>query len=150
MKRSVILVAAIAILVNAACSPALNPPIPTQPAAATPLLVPAVSTNPPPNHPSTDRATPARGNDDRTLTVHMGENFSLDLDAGYLWNFTIDNPAIVTRTVDSATGKPTLDQFNARQSGTATITASGDLPCRQSKPPCMAPTRMIQTKIIVQ
>jgi hypothetical protein len=55
---------------------------------------------------------------------------------------------VLSSSVDPATGGASAT-MKALRRGRSVITASKDLPCRNSTPPCMAPTQLFRVTIVV-
>ena len=86
----------------------------------------------------------------QTIVLHVGDRFLLDLGAGYDWTITIDNPAVISRVADITVVQGAQGVYEALSPGDAALTATGDPLCRQTQPPCGAPSRSFQIQIVVQ
>ena len=88
-------------------------------------------------------------NNNQLMTLHPGETFLLKLGEIYEWTVEIDHPEFISREVNVAVVKGAQGIYQAHQKGTATMTATGDPLCRQSKPACMLPSRIFTLHIEV-
>ena len=96
-----------------------------------------------------DGITPADNN--RVFIMHPGERFLLNLgNSIYEWTVTVDNQAVLSRVVNITVIKGAQGVYEAHQPGQVILMATGDAPCRRSKPPCMLPSMMFQVTIQVQ
>jgi hypothetical protein len=87
----------------------------------------------------------------KTITLSVGQEFLLFLDQnGMQWTVDIEDQNVVSRVMGVMTINGSQGLFKANQSGQTSLSAVGDLPCRQSVPPCMAPSMLFQIQIIVQ
>src|SRR3989337_659694 len=67
----------------------------------------------------------------------------------HMWNVEIDNDDIVSRVKNIAAIRGAQGVYEAKMPGSATLSASGDLPCREEVPPCAAPTILFKIQINV-
>jgi hypothetical protein len=88
--------------------------------------------------------------DGRTITLTVGQRFLLNLGADYTWTVTLDDQAVVSRVVGVLVIRGAQGLYEARQSGQATLTATGDPVCRGATPPCAAPSRQFRVEIVVR
>ncbi len=95
----------------------------------------------------TSPRTVTLADDGQTLNLELGDRFVLDLGGGFNWKVTIDNPAIVAQA--SGAVHPGAPVYQANQPGTTTLHATGDPPCLNSTPRCLAPSRLFQVRIVV-
>ncbi len=142
---------------------------PTTVPLATPLGTAIVSTSLPPAPPSATSTAPTLGgaptpapnvtptvppvtlqDNNRTLTLHTGQEFLLQLGEGYNWDVTVDNPAVLKRLVNVLVIRGAQGVYQAEGKGRATLTANGDPTCRQSQPPCAMPSRSFTLHVVVQ
>jgi len=93
--------------------------------------------------------TVTRDNDNQTVTLHVGETFLLKLGNDYDWSPVIDDQSIISRIPNIAVIAGAQGIYLAHKAGTATMTATGDPPCRQSKPPCMVASVVFRLNIQV-
>jgi hypothetical protein len=87
--------------------------------------------------------------DQQTLTMNAGQNFTLDLGEGYDWEVSIDNPAIISRDPSIPPVPGSQGVFHAARAGQTRLRASGTPPCRQAKPPCGLPSRTFTLNLAV-
>jgi len=66
-----------------------------------------------------------------------------------MWNVEIDNDDVVSRVKNIAVIRGAQGIYEAKIPGSATLSASGDLPCREEVPPCAAPTILFKIQINV-
>ena len=52
----------------------------------------------------------------------------------------MDDTSVISRVINIAVVKGAQGVYSTHQAGTATLTATGDPLCRQSKPACMLPS----------
>ena len=88
-------------------------------------------------------------NNNQLITLHPGEQFLLKLGDVYQWDLVIDNPKVVSQAMTFVAIKGAQGLFSAQQAGTATLTATGDPLCRQSKPACGMPSILFTLHIEV-
>lgn len=102
--------------------------------------------------PALSSGTPAvtLGDNGRTITLHVGQRFLLELGEGYIWTVDIDHPLVVSRVVNVLTIRGSQGLYEALSPGYAALTAVGDLACRSAQPPCEAPSRVFELYITVQ
>ncbi len=86
----------------------------------------------------------------QTIQLHVGERFLLKLGSNYNWIVSIADPTIVSRVPNVLVVQGAQGLYEAKRPGRTTLTAVGDLPCRQAQPPCEAPSRLFQVQLIVQ
>jgi hypothetical protein len=89
----------------------------------------------------------------KTFTLHRGQRLVVNLsESGYIYSEPdTDNPTALPRlsgSADPSTGAATAT-FKGNGVGQAHVSASKDLPCRNSNPPCMAPTQLWQITVNV-
>jgi hypothetical protein len=89
-------------------------------------------------------------NNNKQITLHVGDSFLLKLGQEYDWSPVIDDQDVVSRIPNISVIVGAQGIYLAHKPGTATLTATGDAPCRQSKPPCMVPTLLFTLHIDVQ
>jgi hypothetical protein len=123
---------------------------PAQPVAVVPVLAGGGPTAAPPAPPSAGQgATVTLTDDGMTIRLRVGDRFLLDLGDPYIWDVTIADPSIVSRVVNIAVVRGAQGVYEARAAGETRLQAIGDLPCRQSRPPCLAPSRLFRLVIVV-
>lgn len=86
----------------------------------------------------------------KTLTLAPGQRFLLDLGEGFDWSPVVGDPAIVSRVPNISVIRGAQGIYEAHAPGQTTLTVTGDPTCRQSTPPCMAPSRMFSLTIVVK
>jgi hypothetical protein len=87
--------------------------------------------------------------DNKTITLQVDETFLLQLGEGYDWNISIDDQAVISREVNVMVIRGAQGIYRAHKPGSATLTAVGDPACRESVPPCAAPSRLFRLYVIV-
>lgn len=88
--------------------------------------------------------------DQQTLHLKVGQRFLLALGDNYVWEVTVDDPAIVSRVPNVAVVKGAQGLYEAHSVGSTTLNAVGDPLCRQEQPPCAAPTRLFRLNLVVK
>jgi hypothetical protein len=88
-------------------------------------------------------------NNNQTIELKTGQTFLLKLGDERMWNIDIDNGDVVSRVKNIAVIKGAQGVYEAKMPGSATLSASGDLPCREEVPPCEAPTILFKIQINV-
>ena len=81
-------------------------------------------------------------NNGKTFNMKVGDNLKLNLDPGYDWSaisVSDTNVIVVTQGI-----------YQARASGIAALTATGNPKCLNSTPPCGMPSIMFTITVIVQ
>lgn len=86
----------------------------------------------------------------RTLMVHTGERFLLNLGNGFDWTVDIDNPNVLSRLENANVPIGAQGVYEASGPGQASLTAVGDPYCRHSNPACEAPSILFKITVIVQ
>ncbi len=118
----------------------------------TPAATETISSEGPTSGPTTDGAatqTITQRDNRRTITLQVGDRFLLNLGDTMDWQLQIDNPAVVSRVPNVLTVKGSQGLFQAHAIGQATLSATGDAPCRKATPPCMLPSFSFQLQIVV-
>jgi len=87
--------------------------------------------------------------DGKTITLQVDETFLLKLGEGYDWNISIDDQTVISREVNVMVIRGAQGIYRAHKPGRATLTAVGDPICRQSVPPCAAPSRLFRLYVVV-
>ena len=78
----------------------------------------------------------------KTFNMKIEDNLKLSLDPGYDWStVSVSNTNVIVFTQSI---------YQARASGTATLTATGNPKCLNSTPPCGMPSMMFMIMVIVQ
>jgi uncharacterized Zn finger protein len=88
-------------------------------------------------------------NNNQTVELNVGDTFLLKLGEEYMWNVEIDNDDVVSRVKNIAVIRGAQGVYEAKIPGSATLSAAGDLPCREEVPPCAAPTILFKIQIKV-
>ena len=89
----------------------------------------------------------------KSYSLHRGDTLEVRLSGGtYHWSPPMSSNEAVLRRTAVATG--TTDggawaSFLAVADGQADVTSTGDPPCRQSTPPCMAPSQLFRVSLRV-
>jgi hypothetical protein len=127
-----------------------TPAPPAQPVAIVPVL--------PGGGPTVGPATQATAGQDTTVSLaadgatirlRVGDRFLLNLGDPYIWNVSVADPSIVSRVVNIAVIRGAQGVYEAHTAGETRLEAVGDLACRQSRPPCLAPSRLFRLTIVV-
>jgi hypothetical protein len=88
-------------------------------------------------------------NNNQTIELNVGDTFLLKLGEEYMWNVEIDNDNVVSRVKNIAVIRGAQGVYEAKMPGSVTLSAVGDLPCREEVPPCAAPTILFKIQINV-
>jgi hypothetical protein len=88
-------------------------------------------------------------NNNQTIELNVGDTFLLKLGEEYMWNVEIDNDDVVSRVKNIAVIRGAQGVYEANMPGSATLSAVGDLPCREEVPPCEAPSILFKIQINV-
>ena len=88
-------------------------------------------------------------NNNQTIELNVGDTFLLKLGEDHMWNVEIDNDDVVSRVKNIVVIRGAQGIYEAKMPGSATLSASGDLPCREEVPPCAAPTILFKIQINV-
>lgn len=86
----------------------------------------------------------------KTIPLVFGESFLLSLGGGDDWVVTISDESVIGRVMNIAEVVGAQGVYEAHRAGTVTLEAVGDPACRQSKPPCMAPSILFSVTIVVK
>jgi hypothetical protein len=89
-------------------------------------------------------------NNRQTVSLQVGQRFLVELGDQYDWEVTSSDPSIVSRVVNIMVVRGAQGVYEAHRSGTTSLTAVGDPPCRKSKPPCEMPSRMFMIQVVVK
>ena len=117
----------------------------TPPDTATPNVTPPVAILPATN----GEVDITMDDNDKTITMRPDETFLLKLGEAYDWQAVIDNQEVVSRVVGIALVSGAQGLYKAHKDGTAILTATGDPLCRQSTPPCGAPSILFKVNVNV-
>jgi len=87
----------------------------------------------------------------KNLNMKVGDSFLLNLDSNfYDWFVEVNDQNVLSREPNVTVIKGAQGIYQARTPGSATLTASGNPKCINSKPPCLAPSVMFMITVIVQ
>ena len=105
--------------------------------------------------PSATSTLPANGvtlsENGGVFVMHVGESFLLNLGMDvYDWTVEVDSQNVIQRKLNLAVIRGAQGIYIAQNTGTATLTASGNPLCQQSNPPCMMPSILFSITVIVQ
>ena len=87
--------------------------------------------------------------DGKTISLAVGDTFLLKLGEAFDWDVSIDSPEVISRKIGVLVVRGAQGIFEAKKTGSAMLTATGDPVCRKSTPPCAAPSRAFRLKIKV-
>jgi hypothetical protein len=76
----------------------------------------------------------------RTVVMHVGDRFLLQLGEVFNWTVTSSDDTIVGRVPNITVIRGAQGLYEGRKAGEATLNATGDPLCRSSKPACMVPS----------
>ena len=93
--------------------------------------------------------TVTQENNNQTIELKTGQTFLLKLGEEHMWNVEIDNDDVVSRVKNIAVIRGAQGVYEAKMPGSVTLSAAGDLPCREEVPPCEAPTILFKIQINV-
>jgi len=133
-------------------APATSVPPTGVPVAVVPVLPTTVTPSPTASQPPIQtggQATVTLSDDGSTLRLHVGDRFLVSLGDQYNWDVSIDDQSVVSRVIGIAVVRGAQGVYEARTTGQTKLQAVGDLPCRQSRPPCLAPSRLFRLTISV-
>ena len=94
-----------------------------------------------------ESTTITQENNNQTIELNVGDTFLLKLGEEYMWNIEIDNDDVVSRVKNIAVIRGAQGIYEAKMPGSVTLSAVGDLPCREEVPPCAAPTILFKIQI---
>ena len=86
----------------------------------------------------------------KRIQMEAGQSFLLKLGEVYAWEVTVSDQNVVSRVRNIAVVRGAQGVYNALQAGTATLTATGDPQCRQSKPACGMPSLLFTVTVVVK
>jgi hypothetical protein len=87
---------------------------------------------------------------EKIIALKTGQRFLLSLGDGFEWSVDVADQTIASRVINIAVIRGAQGVYEAHKVGHTSLSAVGDLPCRKSQPPCMAPSRLFKTEIVVQ
>ncbi len=76
----------------------------------------------------------------RTVVMHVGDRFLLQLGEVFDWTVTSSDDTVVGRVPNITVIRGAQGLYEGRKAGEATLNAIGDPLCRSSKPACMVPS----------
>jgi ABC-type Fe3+-hydroxamate transport system substrate-binding protein len=86
----------------------------------------------------------------KTIYLKVGEGFLLKLGENYDWTVTISDQNVVSRVMNIAVIRGAQGVYDAHQTGTVTLSATGDPQCLLSQPACAQPSIQFEITIVVQ
>lgn len=86
----------------------------------------------------------------KTITLVTGESFLLELGDAYTWKINLSDQSVVSPAKDLVVTPGVQGVYEALKAGTATLAATGDPLCRQSKPACGMPSIQFEITIVVK
>ena len=87
----------------------------------------------------------------KTFILHPGDSFLLDLGADVFdWTVNIDGQSVLSRLKNVMVIRGAQGIYEAKDTGEAVLTATGDPLCRNSVPVCAAPSMQFKITVIVQ
>jgi len=154
-QTKLLVILSLFVLSMSACAP-----VAAQAGQTTPTSLPSPTTpvaDTPAPTASTGGTTPDGGGasvitldyNNQLITMHPNETFLLKLGEDYTWNIAIDNQSVISRVKNIAVIRGAQGVYQALQPGKATLTATGDPVCRQSKPACGLPSLIFTLHIEV-
>ncbi len=114
--------------------------VPSQAARLTPTVF---------NQQRLPRLTVTLADDGKTITLVVGDQFLLDLNAPYSWQVTVADKKILKHT-PSTSGKDSEGTYEATMQGTTDLTATGTPVCYNSIPRCLMPSRLFTLHVNVK
>jgi hypothetical protein len=132
--------------------PTLTPEAATSPAvivitaepARTIVAVPAATspagTPPPITFPPGGGLIVGIGDQGKTVVMHVGDRFLLQLGEVFDWTVTSSDDTVVGRVPNITVIRGAQGLYEGRKVGEATLNGIGDPLCRSSQPPCMVPS----------
>jgi hypothetical protein len=120
------------------------------PSVSTPLTAIQTATNMPTEPPQGGEKTITIDDRGKTINLAVGENFLLQLGDGYTWDISISDESVISRVKNITVIKGAQGVYTALKPGTATLTATGDPLCRQSKPACGMPSILFEVTLDVK
>ena len=86
----------------------------------------------------------------KTITLHVGESFLLKLGEIYNWQINISDAGVLSRVTNVTVVRGTQGLYQAHQRGQIDLTAVGDPLCRSTKPACMMPSILFKITLRVE
>jgi hypothetical protein len=84
-----------------------------------------------------------------TIHLALGQRVLVNLGTGLDWTVTVSDPSVLARVPGITIVRGAQGLYAAQKLGRAIISAVGDLACRKSTPPCMAPSLLVSVTVIV-
>lgn len=89
--------------------------------------------------------------DNQTYHLKVGQRFLVNLGMDtFDWNVQIADQTVASLVIGVMVIRGAQGLYEARAPGTTTLTATGDPLCRQSKPACMMPSRVVKVTLVVE
>lgn len=118
-------------------------------AAACVSINPMPTASPEPLPTGTSNLVVTLADQGKTITLHVGDSFLLDLGDTYDWNIQIADQSIISRVPNIMVIKGAQGIYDAHAVGTTTLSATGNPFCYSSKPPCLMPSILFEINIVV-
>jgi hypothetical protein len=96
-----------------------------------------------------DGRTVTLADDGTTIDLAIGDRFLLNLGRDFNWTVSVDDQSVLSRVPNIAVIQGAQGIYLARAPGHATLSATGDPPCRKATPPCGAPSRLFRVHMTV-
>jgi hypothetical protein len=132
ITRSFLMILATGLILLSACT--------AQPAQPGPLITP----------PPSGSQIVTLDDQGKTITLNVGESFLLNLGEAYSWNVSISDQAVVSRVIGITVIRGAQGVYQANQTGSVSLSATGDPLCRQSQPACAMPSLLFKVNIVVK
>lgn len=120
------------------------------PSVSTPLTAISPATDTPAGPPVSGQKTITLDDKGRTFSFAVGDEFLLQLGDSYTWDISISDESVISRVKNITVIKGAQGVYTALKPGTATLTATGDPLCRQSKPACGMPSILFEVTLEVK
>jgi hypothetical protein len=86
----------------------------------------------------------------RTVVMHVGDRFLLQLGDGYNWTITSSDDSVVGRVINIMVISGSQGLYEGRKVGDANLNMVGDPSCRSSQPPCEMPSMSFTLHVQVE
>ena len=84
----------------------------------------------------------------KTVSLQAGDLVELDLGTSYQWSVNVEDPKVLEQLPTMGVrAMPAL--FRAAAVGQTALRATGNLPCHQATPPCLAPSLLFEIQVRV-
>ena len=113
---------------------------PARTIVAVPAATSPAGTYPPLTFPPSGGLIVSLQDQGRTVFMHVGDRFLLQLGDVFDWTVTSSDDTVVGRVPNVTVIRGALGLYEGRKAGQATLNAIGDPLCRTSKPACMVPS----------